>query len=701
MNLIFKTSPLCAEGNNPPRIDIVGDSLYLDGKKFLVKGVGYSPFRPNVYPGGPVALNIVEEDFKRIKDAGFNTIRVWSTMPEDQLTLAQKYGLKVIQAAGIKPDAKFDYEGFLRQAESQVRQMVRTSKNHPNVIMYLLTNEPHSQAILNSGVDKTIDMYKKLTAIVKQEDPSRPVSMANAYWTLWLDQSTWDVVCFNVYNYDPALAADIGYADFIKNLRNLHAKEKPFLVTEFGLSVSPEGPGKKGYGGNTQEEQAAGVIEDLRGIVQAGAIGGCVFEWNDEWWKGGNAATHDTHPEEWFGLVGIESKDNPVGTPRKAYYALKEEFKLIVTKPTEGYRIFNSSDIEVNASSEVRNLRYNIDGGEWSDLAKDSEWWRGTIAAEPLVPGLHVLTVKGINGSNAGITRTVNIIKCASKEETAPAVNIELSTDKPSYQNGDVLKIKARLLDRAGNPLENYPMKMGVFNSAGRYTRNWSGRTNERGFFTGIIPVIGRQREWYYVYWAGAESEEYSRKTKEGKIGYVKAAAGTGFPARWLAAKKAERLTIDGVAEDEWLKADKINISADTNFVEGSVKDDSDLTAEIRVLWDEGNLYILADVKDDVPAANGYEKWDLWKGDCIELFISVDPAEIKEQGYTASDFQILIGANGRMWITNQAKGGIRNNYPILSNAMVKKSEKGYVLEAKINIANFWDKPFRTFRKVIY
>jgi len=681
-----------------PRIDIVGDSLYLDGKKFLVKGIGYSPFRPGIYPGGPVRLDIVEADFKRIKEAGFNTLRVWGTMPEEQLSLAEKYDLKVIQAAGIKPNAKFDYEGFRRQAESLVRQMVKASKNHPNVIMYLVTNEPHSQAIFDSGIDKTLDLYKRLIAIIKQEDPSRPVSMANAYWTLWLDQSMWDIVCFNVYNYDPALVADIGYENFIENLRALHAKEKPFLVTEFGLSVSPEGPGREGYGGNTQEEQAQGIVRDLEGIIHAGTAGGCVFEWNDEWWKGGNAAVHDIHPEEWFGIIGIESKENPAGTPRKAYYILKEEFKMIVTKPTEGYRMFNNADIEVNASSEIKNIKYKIDEGQWSDLTKDVEWWRGTIAAESLTAGLHTLSLKGINGTNVEIIRTVRIIKCISKEDTSPAVTIELAVDKPSYQNGDVLKVKARLLDRAGNPLENYPVKMGVLNSASMYKRLWEGRTNERGFFTGSIPVVGRQKEWYYVYWIGADSEDYLYKTREGKIGYVKAEAGTGFPVKWLAAKKAEKVTPAAVAEDEWLKTDKIDISADTNFVEGVVRDNDDLSAEVRALWDEGNVYLLIDVKDNIPANNTYEKWDLWKGDCVELFISVDPVKIQEKGYASSDFQILIGANGRMWICNQAKGGVRNNAPTLSYAVVKKNVRGYTLEAKINVANFWDKPFRTFKK---
>ena len=564
--------------------------------------------------------------------------------------------------------------------------------------MYLVTNEPHSQAILDSGIDNTLDLYKRLIAIIKQEDPSRPVSMANAYWTLWLDQSMWDVVCFNVYNYDPALVADIGYTNFIENLRSLHAKEKPFLVTEFGLSVSPDGPGKEGYGGNTQEEQAQGIVKDLNGIIQAGTIGGCAFEWNDEWWKGGNAAVHDTHPEEWFGLVGIESRENPAGTPRKAYYVLKEEFKMIVTKPTEGYRMFNNADIEINASSEVKNIKYKIDEGQWSDLSKDAEWWRGTVAAESLTSGLHTLSLKGIGGTNAEIIRTVRIIKCMSKEDTLPAVTIELTADKPSYQNGDVLKIKARLLDKAGNPLENYPVKMGVLNSASMYKRLWEGRTNDRGFFTGSIPVVGRQKEWYYVYWTGVDSEDYSYKTREGKIGYVKAEAGTGFPVKWLAAKEAEKVTPDGVIEDEWLKADKIDISADTNFVEGTIRDNDDLSAEVRALWDKGNIYLLIDVKDHVPANNRYEKWDLWKGDCVELFISVDPAKIQEKGYTSSDFQILIGSNGSMWVCNQAKCGVRNNTPVLSYVAVKKKEHGYTLEAKISVTNFWDKPLRTFKK---
>ena len=130
---LLRTDFLWAENKKIPRIVAAGDSLYLDGEKFFVKGVGYSPYRPGQYPGSQVSMEIVEADFKRIKEAGFNTLRVWDIMPERQLDLAEKYGLKVIQAAYLSPSANFNYSGFRRMAESKVKQMCKLSKNHPNV----------------------------------------------------------------------------------------------------------------------------------------------------------------------------------------------------------------------------------------------------------------------------------------------------------------------------------------------------------------------------------------------------------------------------------------------------------------------------------------------------------------------------------------------------------------------------------------
>ena len=694
--VLFGQIVVLAQENRIPRIELIGDSIYIDGKKFFIKGIGYSPYRPGDWPGSKVPLEIVEADFKRIKEAGFNTLRVWDTMLEEQLKLAEKYGLKVMQAVGLKPDADFGYSGFIRLAESKVRQMCRRSKNHPNVIMYLLMNEPHADAVLKSGIDKTLNLYKRLIDIIRKEDPNRPISMTNAYWTLWLDQSIWDVVSFNSYSYCD-FARDIGYANFVKNLKSIHSEGRPFLVTEFGLSVSPEGSGKGSYGGNTEEEQAEGLVTYFRELIDGGAAGGCVFEWNDEWWKAGNPAVHDADAEEWFGIIGIEKKGNPIGTPRKAYYDLKEELKLVVTKPTEGHRVLDNIDIEINTSPGIFKVQYRIDGGEWIYLFKREDWWRETIDASSMQTGLHLLTIKGLDGERE-IIRKVNIIKCKDRKDLLSPIHIELTTDKESYKNGDIIELKAHLTDKEGAPLKNHDIKLGMLNSINSYSRRWAGRTDDKGFFSKTIPVIGRGNEWYYIFWAGAEIEDYSYKTRTGEISYVKTLIGEGFPIKWLVAKEAKDIIIDGVIEDAWLKADKIEISPDMNFAEGDVKDSGDLSAEVRILWDEDNIYLLASVKDDVPMKNKYEKLELWKGDCRELFVSVDPTKIPEKGYSSFDFQILIGTNGKMWIPGQRKGGIRNNIPVLSRAVAKRSNDGYVLEAKVNIANFWDKPLNVFSK---
>lgn len=695
--ILFIQGLSLAAAKDIPRIDLIENSIYLDGRKFLIKGIGYSPYRPGQTPGSPVSLEIVEADFKRIKEAGFNTLRVWDIMPPAQLELAEKYGLKVIQAAYLSPDVNFGYSGYKYMAMTKVKEMCRLSKKHPNVIMYLLMNEPHADAVIKSGVDETINLYKQLVEIVKKEDPGRPVSMANAYWTLWLDQSMWDVVSFNVYNYIPLSVRDIGYANFIKNLKSFHAAEKPFVVTEFGLSVSPEGEGAGDYGGNTQKEQAEVIINNFRNLIEAGAAGGCVFEWNDEWWKAGDPTSHNGHPEEWFGIIGIENKGNLLGKPRKAYYSLKEELKFVLTKPREGHRMLGKAEIEVNASSEISDVQYRIDDGKWKVLAKTDDWWKGIIDARDMKPGLHILTVKGLD-KGGEITRSLHIIKCKNEKEMSPPINVELTTDKPSYKNGDMMEIKARLTDREGVPLGGHCIKMGVFDSTDSYLRHWESYTDKNGFFSRTIPVIGNLTQWYYVCWAGTEIEDYGRKIKQGKISYIKAEKGEGFPVKWLVAKKAKKIKLDGKIEKAWLKADKVKIGIDTNYAEADIDSSEDLSAEVRVLWDEKHIYLLADVLDDIPMRNKNREINLWNGDCIELFVSIDPNKIPERGYSGSDFQILIGTNGKMWISGQAKGGLRNSRPVSSKAVAKKTDAGYTLEAKINIANFKEEPLKIFKK---
>ncbi len=88
----------------------------------------------------------------------------------------------------------------------------------------------------------------------------------------------------------------------------------PLLITETGLSVSPnafhQGPPNYGYGGNTEAEQAAGILQNLTDIKSASIsiAGVTIHEYLDAWWKFGYEDSLSQDPddvEEWFGIVRL------------------------------------------------------------------------------------------------------------------------------------------------------------------------------------------------------------------------------------------------------------------------------------------------------------------------------------------------------------------------------------------------------------
>jgi hypothetical protein len=84
----------------------------------------------------------------------------------------------------------------------------------------------------------------------------------------------------------------LGYRGYVEDVKRRLTKDKPLVVTEFGLSVSEKGDGR-GYGGNTLEEQRDGVVALWDDVLSAGAAGGCAFMWIDGWWKSGDEARLD------------------------------------------------------------------------------------------------------------------------------------------------------------------------------------------------------------------------------------------------------------------------------------------------------------------------------------------------------------------------------------------------------------------------
>lgn len=328
--------------------EIRGDKFYLDGKPFFINAVGYAPWRAGQWPGTDnVNIDIIEYDFKLIKEAGFNTIRTWEFLNEEELALASKYGLYVIQGIWLDPNVDFSDKVWQGLQIEKIRRTVKYSKNFPNVLFYLIMTEPTTEAVLYNGKSTTIDFFKKIISIVRDID-DKPISMDSWIPLGFLDHSIWDIITFNVFMFVPeSINKVMGFEGYIRFIKENYAKNKPLFVGETGgFSVSKNKKNDIGFGGNSEEEQSLGNIRSIKACIKAGVAGVTTVVWVDTWHYPYDPDVHDDEPWEWDGIIALEDIDDPYGRPRKVFYDLKkfhEEFSYV----SRDYRA-KKSEIKLN-----------------------------------------------------------------------------------------------------------------------------------------------------------------------------------------------------------------------------------------------------------------------------------------------------------------------------------------------------------------
>jgi hypothetical protein len=152
----------------------------------------------------------------------------------------------------------------------------------------------------------------------------------------------------------------------------------------------------------------------------------------------------------------------------------------------------------------------------------------------------------------------------------------------------------------------------------------------------------------------------------------------TGLSRRDIGVGRAAgRIEIDG-QPDEWADVPGLHVSPRGDLESGAAGGPGDFDATVRCLWDDESLYLCVQVTDD-DIVNGFANADLWRGDCVELF--VDP---KGDGFVwgdRRDYQIGLAPSEnaiRMWSwfdREDPSGSIR--------AAMSRSPAGYVIEAAI------------------
>lgn len=365
--------------------DKTGMKLMVNDKHFMINGMNwdYFPIGTNYAYSlwaqpDEIIKSALETEMTLLKSMGVNTIRQYTDIPAKWIQyIYEKYGIYTLLnhsfgRYGLTIDSA--WEVHTEYADPRVRKllltqitsMVKSYKDTPGLLMYLLGNENNyglhwegsetEDIPVEDGKNTTraramYQLFNEATLAIKELDRTHPVAICNGD-LIMLDLikeecKDMDVFATNIYR-----GASFGDAfQRVKNVIN-----KPIMLTEFGADAFNTIRNEE-----EQEQQAYYLLHNWKEIYQnsaglgkaGNAIGGFTFQFSDGWWKYGqtkNLSLHDNNAswgnggylndfkkeennmnEEWFGICA-KGPANEKGLyqlfPREAYHALKEAHML-------------------------------------------------------------------------------------------------------------------------------------------------------------------------------------------------------------------------------------------------------------------------------------------------------------------------------------------------------------------------------------
>ena len=123
---------------------------------------------------------------------------------------------------------------------------------------------------------------------------------------------------------------------------------------------------------------------------------------------------------------------------------------------------------------------------------------------------------------------------------------------------------------------------------------------------------------------------------------FCAASTAAAYGGNELIAPKAKDVVIDGNLDD-WDLSRSLKINAENQITDQIEHWDGeeDCSVELYAMWDEENLYLAADIKDDTPFVYR-EGFPLDELDAVILFLSTNPdADPERTVYEATDWRIV------------------------------------------------------------
>lgn len=212
-------------------------------KNLAISGINYYPQATpwNMF-GELFDLEIIAEDFKIIKNAGLNSIRIFvpytsfgkakvDTKKLEQLVkvmdLAEVFNLKVMVTL-------FDFYGDYSVLDWTLNQrhaetIIGTLKNHKALFAWDIKNEPNLD-FKSRGKENVLAWLENMIDLVKSVDPKTPVTVgwSNAKSATLLKDHI-DFITFHYYK-------NINKLETTYNTLKTNVGNKPIVITEFGIS---------------------------------------------------------------------------------------------------------------------------------------------------------------------------------------------------------------------------------------------------------------------------------------------------------------------------------------------------------------------------------------------------------------------------------------------------------------------------------
>ena len=302
-------------------------------------------------------LDRLRADLAQIKAAGFNAIRTWSELGEDELAVVRESGLLIVFGIWVPPGDDFSDPQVIARDEALVRRVLSYSKRFDNIITYLIMNEPMPEHIRRVGAQATVDLWTKLEGHHPRGASGHPGHDHRQRGDR------------GVRRHEPVRRLRLQRLR-LRRRHELHARLRerqplPGRAERAGQAARDHRVRTVGLARRAATTTAATrcgsradeLLRDYRGILDSGASGACPFYYADGWWKSGNPAVHDDTPEEWFGFWGYADLKDTVGYPRPVWHALEAYNEALVASPKNGVFYQNEVPLEIFLQDDVARLR--------------------------------------------------------------------------------------------------------------------------------------------------------------------------------------------------------------------------------------------------------------------------------------------------------------------------------------------------------